>query len=471
MVFTSALFLFAFLPLSLILYRLVPSRNGKNILLAAASLVFYAFGGLGQVPGLLLAALWNYVLGLSLGRHNPHRRRLCAVGVGGNLALLGVYKYLTFLLGIAGLPSPLAGTALPLGISFFTFHGISYLVDITHDKAPAERRFDRFFLYLAFFPRLLAGPILRWQDAAPTLASHGADWEDTAAGLRRFVRGMVKKLILSEGAAAVANGVFSLGPESMGSALAWWGAVAYCLQIFFDFSGYSDMAIGLGRCFGFRFPENFDYPYTSGTVTEFWRRWHMTLNRWFIDYLYIPLGGSRGSERRSARNRLIVFFFTGLWHGAGWTFILWGLWHGLFVALEGRFKDAMARLRQHWGWRLAFRVYTLLVVILGFVMFRAETLSQGLLVLGRMFSFTSGGAAAKMAAEELLGAHRLFAMGLGIVFCLPIAPRIRQWFAGGGARRQLAGEILGDALALAGLVLAVLAMSAGGFSPFIYQQF
>ncbi len=466
MVFNSAGFLFLFLPVSLVLYRLVPGRAGKAVLLSALSLVFYGFGGFGAVPVLLLSAAWNWAFGRLLSRRAD--RALLAVGAAGNLALLGVYKYLAFLLGIFGLPSPVGALALPLGISFFTFHGVSYLADVYRGRAEAERRFHLVFLYLAFFPRLIAGPIVRWQDAASAMEPPPASWEDTAAGLRRFVRGMVKKLILSEGAAAVANGVYALAPDSLGAGLAWCGALAYCLQIFFDFSGYSDMAVGLGRCFGYTLPENFDYPYVSGTVTEFWRRWHMTLNRWFVDYLYIPLGGSRRGLRITVRNTLIVFFFTGLWHGAGWTFLIWGLWHGLFVSLERLGRDRLERCRESVFGRAALHVYTLLVVLIGFVMFRASSPGQGLMILGRMFSFASAGTAGRMAAEGILTADRLAAMGLGILFSLPVVPALRKRLASGD---PLHLEIAGDALALAGLALSVLAISGGSFSPFIYQQF
>lgn len=466
MVFNSAGFLFLFLPVSLVLYRLVPGQKGRAVLLSALSLVFYGFGGLGTVPVLLLSAVWNWAFGRFLSRRAD--RAVLAAGTAGNLALLGVYKYLTFLLGIFGLPSPVGALALPLGISFFTFHGVSYLADVYRGKAESERRIHIVFLYLAFFPRLIAGPIVRWQDTAGAMEPPPASWEDTAAGLRRFVRGMGKKLLLSEGAAAVANAVYALDPESLGAGLAWCGALAYCLQIYYDFSGYSDMAIGLGRCFGYALPENFDYPYVSGTVTEFWRRWHMTLNRWFVDYLYIPLGGSRRGLWITVRNTMIVFFFTGLWHGAGWTFLLWGLWHGLFVSLERLGRDRLERWRNGIFGRSALHVYTLLVVLVGFVMFRAASPGQGLAILGRMFSFSSAGIAGRMAAERILTADRLAAMGLGVLFSLPAGPSLWKKLAPVDPARA---ELAADVLALAGLALSVLAISGGSFSPFIYQQF
>ena len=468
MVFNSPAFLFMFLPMSLILYRLVPGQRGKNLLLGLLSLVFYAFGELGQLPVLLGCAMWTYAFGLLLSRES--RRRLClAAAVTGVLALLGVYKYTDFVLSLLGTGSAAPRFALPMGISFFTFHAVSYLVDVYRDRALAERRFGELFLYLAFFPRLLAGPILRWREAAGDLRSPELRREDTAAGLRRFVLGMAKKLLLSESAAAVANAVFALPAGEVSAAAAWLGAASYCLQIFFDFSGYSDMAIGLGRCFGFTFCENFDYPYAALSLREFWRRWHMSLNRWFTDYLYIPLGGSRRGTAVTVRNTMLVFFCTGLWHGAGWTFILWGLWHGLLVSLERLWAPGMEALGKKAAGRALLRVYTLLAVLLGFVMFRAGSVGQGFAMLGRMFSFAGGSLAAAVELRRVLTPVRIAFLGLGALFSAPTAPALKKRLAslGSEAGRELAASVL----ALAGLCVCVLAMAGGGFAPFIYQQF
>lgn len=465
MVFNSAAFLFMFLPAAFLLYRVIPGKTGKNILLALASLVFYAFGGLSQLPVLLFAAVWNYIFGLLLRKEDGHRRLWMAVAVIGDLALLCICKYLAFLL--PGLPIP--QFALPLGISFYTFHGISYIVDCYRDRENVSRSPLQLFLYLAFFPRLLAGPIVQYHEAGTAPDGHPVSAEDTAAGLRRFVRGMAKKLLIAEGVGAIANAVYALPPAALGSSLAWLGALSYSLQIFFDFSGYSDMAIGLGRLFGFRFPENFDYPYTSCTLSEFWRRWHMTLNRWFTDYLYIPLGGSRRGKVRTVFNKLIVFLATGLWHGAGWTFLLWGLWHGVFVSAEGLCRDFLEKLRRRSGGRVLLRIYTLLVVVTGFVMFRADSLSQGFRILGRMFSFTA--AQDPNAALYVLTPARWLAFALGIVFSLPVVPALRSRAAAVSPAAEKTAEIAENVLALLGLILCVLAMAGGGFSPFIYQQF
>ena len=470
MVFNSASFLFFFLPAALILYWVLPGRETKNILLLLLSLVFYAFGGLAQLPVLLAAALWSWAFGLLLAR-SSHRKLWLALGVAGNLGLLCFYKYLGFFLGALALPALSSPLPLPLGISFFSFHAVSYLVDTWREPALAEKRPDRLLLYLAFFPRLLAGPIVKWKDGRCELMQRSVSAEDTAAGLRRFVRGLLKKLLLAESAAALANAVYALAPGSVGTGLAWLGGICYCLQIYYDFSGYSDMAIGLGRLFGFHFPENFDHPYVSASVTEFWRRWHISLNRWFVDYLYIPLGGSRRGKWVTLRNRLLVFLATGVWHGAGWTFILWGLWNGVFVVLEGLFPAVFKTEGKSPVRKILAHVYALLIFLTGFMMFRATSVPQGLLLIGQLFRFSAAPVASVAAVMPLLTPARCLFLLLGLLFAMPLAPRLRK-----AAETQLgadsaAWELVRDAAALLGLFLAVLAMAGGAYAPFIYQQF
>ena len=460
MVFNSAGFLFAFLPVSWLLYRVLPGERSRRLFLCAASVVFYAFGGLAQVPVLIGCAVWSYLFGRLLSRRDGKRKLWLALAVGGDLALLAAYKYLDFLLGIFSLPVTGLSSRAPLGVSFFTFHAVSYAVDVFREPERAADRFGPFFLYIAFFPRLLAGPILRWKDASPTPEPPA----DPAPFLRRFVRGLSKKLLLAESAAAVANGVFAMSVDGIDSRMAWLGAFAYCLQIYYDFSGYSDMAIALGGLFGFSFPENFDHPYVSLTVREFWRRWHMSLNRWFTDYLYIPLGGSRRGTAVTVRNTLIVFLATGIWHGAGWTFLLWGLWHGVLVSAERLLSGPMDRLGRKAPGLL--RIYTLLAVMLGFVMFRSPSAAYGLAMIGRMFSFAGWDTAGILAFRRILTGARAAALVAGTIFALPVGPRLRQKLSA-----LSFGEILLDAAALVGLAICAMAMSGGGFTPFIYQQF
>ena len=461
MVFNSAAFLFLFLPAAVVLHRVIPGQRPKAVLLGVLSLLFYAFGGFAQVPVLLACAVWNWLFGLLLSRESGRRGLWCALAVAGDLALLAIWKYSGFFLGMLGLAAPAWTQDAPLGISFFTFHAVSYIADVYRDRTAAEKRPGVLFLYIAFFPRLLAGPILQWKHARSEPLGHAVSAEDTAAALRRFTRGLAKKLLLAESAAAVANGVFALESAALSSSLAWLGAFAYCMQIYYDFSGYSDMAIALGALFGFTFPENFDHPYTARTLSEFWRRWHMSLNRWFVDYLYIPLGGSRAGLRKTIRNTLIVFFFTGLWHGAGWTFILWGLWHGVLVSAERLFPGRVTALERTAPGRAALHVYTLLAVLLGFVMFRAPSAGSACAMIARMFSFGGTLPDAALAARSILTPARGVFLALGALGALPVAPKIR-------ARLP---EAVADTLALAGLILCVCAMAGGGFTPFIYQQF
>ena len=383
MAFNTAGFLFLFFPAAFLLYRLMPGRRTKNVFLAIASAVFYGFGGLASLPVLLAAFLWDYLFGRLIAKEEKRAKLWCGIAAAGNLALLGFYKYLAFVLETLHLPALSQPFALPLGISFFTFHGISYLVDVYREPSRVCRRADTLFLYLAFFPRLIAGPIVRWQDAAAQLAEHPISPEMTAAGLRRLVRGLLKKLLLAESAAAVANAVYALAPEQLGMGLAWLGAVSYCLQIFFDFSGYSDMAIGIGMLFGFEFPENFNYPYVSGSVSEFWRRWHMTLGSFFRDYVYIPLGGNRQGKARQILNLLVVWALTGLWHGASWNFVLWGLYFFLLLAIE---KQIMPKLE-----RMPFVVrnlMTMFFVLIGWVLFSHTSMAE----IGKNLAAMFGGA-------------------------------------------------------------------------------
>ena len=473
LVFNSAIFLFVFLPVVFALYRIVPGQRAKNALLGAISLVFYAFGGIALLPLLLISVAVSYGFGLLLGKEGDRRKLWCALAVICHLGMLGIFKYLDFAItsinGLFRLSLPLQGLALPVGISFFTFQAISYVVDVYRDKEQCCRNFGKVLLYIAFFPRLLAGPIVRYRDAVAQLDHHPTSPAASSWGLRRFVKGMAKKILIADLTGAMVNEIFALEPELMSTPLAWLAAIGYCVQIYFDFSGYSDMAVGIGALFGFRFPENFEHPYSSRSLSEFWRRWHMTLNRWFVDYLYIPLGGSRRGERRTAINKLIVFFFTGLWHGAGWTFIAWGMWHGLFVSLETAAKPLLNKLEKTFPGRCALRVYTLLVVILGFVMFRATTFAQGWLVISRMFApFTAP--EAKLALETIVDPGRMVILVMGIILSMPLRPLIHNW-AKATPRRAAIAEPVTNALTLVLFVVCLLCISGSGFSPFIYFQF
>src|SRR2546425_1448106 len=371
MVFASPIFLFLFLPLILATYFLLPRRWG-NAALLVASLAFYVWGEGLYATIVITSIAFNWALGKRIGdAKDPRaRRRWLALAVAGNLAVLAIFKYANFF--VANLHAALGAHSwgaiaiaipLPLGISFFTFHSISYLVDIYRKNATAQRNIGSFALYILLFPQLIAGPIIRYKDIAQQIASRERRFADVAEGVRRFVIGLGKKVLIANTLGRVADQVFAIAPSELNTSVAWLGLVCYSLQIYFDFSGYSDMAIGMMRMFGFRVLENFNYPYISQSIREFWRRWHISLSNFFRDYLYIPLGGNRRGKVRGYANLVIVFLLCGLWHGANWTFILWGAWHGVFLVLErAGVEGALERT-----WRPLRHAYALAAVLGGWV--------------------------------------------------------------------------------------------------------
>lgn len=458
MVFSSAIFLFVFLPVVFVLDRLLRGIRAKNILLLVASLIFYSFGQPVYLPLLLLSVALNYGCGLLAAGKYP--KLGVGIAVVGGIGLLAVFKYADFMIGtinnLFGLSLPLTGIALPIGISFFTFQGLSYVIDVYRDKSIVSRSFVKILLYISYFPQLIAGPIVKYHDIEKEIDQRQTTPRETALGIRRFICGLSKKLLISNAMGQMADAVFALPAGEIGMFAAWMGAICYTLQIYFDFSGYSDMAIGMGRMFGFHFLENFDYPYTATTIQEFWRRWHISLSTWFRDYLYIPLGGNRKGKVRTWVNRVIVFFTTGLWHGANWTFVLWGLWHGLFSVLEDSGIVPARRLKG----RALGNVYTMLVVVLGFTLFRAESLSQAGAMFAAMFTGVGLGWTGTVTVCSLLTPVFLLTLMLALLFSLPITKRL-----------QPKNESITLAGAMALLVLCMLNLSAGTFNPFIYFQF
>ncbi len=455
----SVIFISCFLPLCLAGYWLIPRNRGKNWVLLLFGLLFYSFGSLSGLLVLLASALANYLLGLFLQKDHCRKGAVIA-GVAGNLLLLGAYKYLDFFLsGVLGLPRPELGLAVPIGISFFTFKSISYLVDTYRSKETGTKSFWDLLLYLSFFPQVMAGPITRFREFSPQLQNRSITLQATAAGLRRFVLGLSKKLILAGTLGAVADAVFSLESGVPDLRLAWLAAISYMLQIYLDFSGYSDMAIGLGQAFGFHTPENFVYPYIAPTVGNFWRRWHISLSSWFKDYVYIPLGGNRKGTARAALNKAVVFTLCGIWHGAAWNFVVWGLWHGLLSALESLQLIPAKKLENR---RIVGRVYTLLAVCLGFVMFRASSVSQGFEVIGAMFAGFNFTDAATVLLYRLLNGETVAILAMSVAACLPW----KKWLEG---KKWL--EPVGYAASLVLLVLCFAKLATGGFTPFIYAQF
>lgn len=458
MVFSSAIFLFVFLPAVFLLDRLARGVRLKNALLLAASLIFYAFGQPVYLPLLLVSVLLNYLCGLLAAGRYP--RLGVGIAVAGGIGMLAVYKYADFAIGtvnsLFGLSLPLTGIALPIGISFFTFQGLSYVIDVYRDRTLVSRSFFKVLLYISYFPQLIAGPIVKYHDIEKEIDARHTTPQETALGIRRFICGLAKKLLLSNAMGQMADTVFALPAGEIGMFAAWTGAVCYTLQIYFDFSGYSDMAIGMGHMFGFHFLENFNYPYASTTIKEFWRRWHISLSTWFRDYLYIPLGGNRKGRGRTWVNRFLVFFATGLWHGASWNFVLWGLWHGLFSVLE----DCGALPVKRFKGRLTGRVYTLLVVVLGFTLFRADTLAQA----GAMFAAMFTGVGLEWAGTAAVCARLTPVFLLTLAFALALSFPVSKRFQPKNDTVTLAG-------ALVLLVLCMFNLSAGTFNPFIYFRF
>ncbi|MBO5495956.1 MAG: MBOAT family protein [Oscillospiraceae bacterium] len=473
MVFSSAVFLFAFLPVTFLLSRLCRSLRAQNALLALMSLVFYAFGQLRYVPLFLCSVLLNFLAGAWLRSPRPHRKGALVLAVVLNLGLLGVFKYTDFILSTLNLflpaPLPLTGIVLPIGISFFTFQGMSYVIDVYRRPEEGTGDFFKLLLYIAFFPQLIAGPIVKYHQIAPQIDARAASAADVEAGGKRFVRGLGKKLLLADTAALIADRVYGpvlhgLSPDGR---LLWLGVVCYSLQIYFDFSGYSDMAVGMGCMFGFTIPENFRFPYGADSLREFWRRWHISLSSWFREYLYIPLGGNRRGRLRTAANKLIVFLCTGIWHGANWTFLLWGLGHGLLTGLEDLL--GLERLRRTaWG-RLLGRAYTLLAVVLLFALFRADSLADAALLFRGLF--TAGATAeGRFLLASLSAPQTVFLLVLSVFLAGNTVPQLRARYG-----ETLAASPLWRQLSRVGslllLLLCIMSLARGGFHPFIYFQF
>jgi alginate O-acetyltransferase complex protein AlgI len=476
MLFSSPLFLFAFLPCVLLLHAVLRGVRARNALLLVASLLFYAWGEPLGLLVLLASTLVNWAFGLRIGAAAGRRRDwLTGCAIAFNLAALAYYKYADFAIaslntvlhpaGIGTLPLP--GVILPIGVSFFTFHAITYIVGVARGQNPAVRDPSEVALYIFFFPQLVAGPIIRYYDVAAQFHERKVDWDNFAYGVRRFAEGLAKKVFIANAAALPADALFKANAaEALSSGAAWLGLACYTVQIYFDFSGYSDMAVGLGRMFGFRFKENFAWPYSARSVQEFWRRWHMSLSTWFRDYVYIPMGGNRGGEARTLRNLLFVFVLCGLWHGASWTFVVWGLFHGVFLVLErSRFGGWIAALPS------PFRsAYTLLVVACGWVFFRCESFGHAMAYFGALVGMGSG--TEVVAGHVNRGVH--LALALGAILSFPVWPGLRgRWEAAMQKHSRWAplAWSVDSARVIALFFVSAVWLAGGTYNPFIYFRF
>ncbi len=483
MLFSEPVFVFLFLPLLFLVYVVTP-RAARNTVLLLASLLFYAWGEKFFVLVMLGSIAFNYLVGLLVeaGRPRGLHKLFLIVGIVGNLGLLVAFKYADFLIGnlnavLTALNEPplrVPPIHLPIGISFFTFHALSYIIDIYRRNAAVQRNPVRIALYITLFPQLIAGPIVRYHNIAHQLARRTVTRAGFAEGVRRFILGLGKKMLLANVMAMPADQIFVIPTHQLTAPVAWLGAICYAMQIYFDFSGYSDMAIGLGRMFGFRFLENFNYPYISRSITEFWHRWHISLSTWYRDYLYIPLGGNRRGTLRTYLNLVIVFFLCGLWHGASWTFVVWGLFHGLFLVLErlglGRFLTARRPVAQH--------AYFLLVLVVSWVIFRCETLSQAAGMLVAMAGFAHG-SSLEHHLSLYVDTELVAALAVGAIASTPVLPYFVRTLRHKRKALQLASRRVFDTLNAVGetvaLMLVFLAslswMAAGTYNPFLYFRF
>ncbi len=465
MVFSSLTFLLLFLPLTLGLYYAVRGIRARNGVLCLCSLVFYAWGEPVWVLLMLFSILFNYGIGLALERsaRPAGRRLLLGLALLVNLGAIGLFKYGNFVLENLGLllgsPMPVLSFSLPLGISFYTFQILSYVLDVYRKKVPTQHNLLHLATYIVLFPQLVAGPIVRYEDIRDQLKDRRTDLAGFTCGLRRFAIGLGKKVILANAMAAIADPI--LDAPALPAGTAWLAAAAYMLQIYFDFSGYSDMAIGMGHFFGFRFSENFNYPYAAVSVTDFWRRWHISLSTWFRDYVYIPLGGSRRSPARNLLNLLVVWLLTGLWHGAAWNFVLWGLYYGLLLIVERSIPERIlsrcpAILR---------RILTLLAVFFGWILFRLTSLSALGGILSDLFT------PAPAALGTWLSAHpetlqQTFWLLPALIGCFPLAAWIRKRYGQASWYPWVSG------LWAFCIFLFSLALLLGAtYNPFIYFRF
>lgn len=471
MPFSSIHFIFLFLPLTLAAYFLVP-KTKRNLVLVLSSLFFFAWGDPTHLPLLLITIFLHYYGGIQLGRlveggKETNSRRLLLLLIGLDLLILIFYKYLGFfaaqLQALTHLPLNISARALPIGISYFTFSGISYLVDIYHEVVLPETNLSRFSSYLVMFPKLVQGPITRYSDVKDDLQAPDLTSDNLAWGIRRFILGLAKKVLLADNLLIVSNKIFTTDPSLIGSGLAWFGLVTLALVIYFDFSGYTDMAIGLARMLGFKLPENFNNPYQAVSITDFWRRWHITLTTWFRTYVFQPLEFKRRREKhfRLQSNILIVFILSGLWHGASWNFVIWGAYYGVLLAIEASgFGNALKKLPV-----VLQRLYTLLLVMGGWVFFRLADLTAWRPFFSALFGSNGWAGLVTLRSLEIL--YYVPILVIAVIACLPFVSKAETALLSQPARKSL----LPDVAMLGVFLLSISSILFSGFEFFMYSQF
>jgi len=470
MLFSSLVFLWFFLPAAVFLYYLAPGRNAKNIVLFAASLIFYGWGGPRYLLLVLLTALLCYAAGLCLdaaGERTALKKLSVGIFVLITLGILGYFKYYNFFAATAGRLAgkellPPRDIVLPLGISFYTFQAISYVVDVYRGKSPAQKNLFHMALYLFLFPQILSGPIIKYHQVAGQLTNRNETISMQFYGIKRFVYGLAKKVLLANTFGQSVDYIMGVPSGQMGTLTAWLAVILYTLQIYYDFSGYSDMAIGLGRIFGFYYEENFNYPYLSASISEFWRRWHISLSTWFRDYLYISLGGNRKGLGRTCVNLFIVFLATGLWHGASMTFIIWGIYHGIFILSE---RLWLKKVLDRNPVKLLNHLYAMVVVVFGWLLFRAPSMTYAIDLAKAMIRPSKGLWNAGLFANNKI----LFLAVLGILLCGPVQalfPRFRNHIF--DEENVSYGDI---AVMIVLLFLSTIVVVSSTYTAFIYFQF
>lgn len=468
MVFSSITFLFLFLPFVLLLYYLAPSHIFRNVFLLLASLFFYAWGEEAFVLLMLFACVWNYLVGLLIGYSGKAGLSL-ALGVAGNLCLLLYFKYFNFIIDSINAawlfenPIVVSQVHLPIGISFFTFQSLSYLIDVYRRDTVPQTNPLNLSLYIALFPQLIAGPIIRYHDIVNQLKDRFFSNQQFVEGVRRFVIGLGKKVLIANVMGQLTDQIMSQEVSNISAGVSWLGLIAYALQIYFDFAGYSDMAIGLGKMFGFNFLENFNYPYIARSIREFWRRWHISLSSWFRDYLYKPLGGNRAGYTRTYFNLLVVFFLTGLWHGASWNFVIWGLFHGFFIVIE---RLGLNKVIDKMGW--GAHIYTMGVVLIAWAFFRIPEFSVAFTYVQNLFGLIPAQAEV-LQVVDLIDRRYFLTLLAGVLFSLPVKETLNKYSVFSTFPR------IRTVIRLAGYVLifsyTLMAVAANTHNPFIYFRF
>ena len=465
MVFSSLTFISIFLPIVFLIYTLIPGNQIKNIILLIASLLFYAYGEPVYVLLMIVSILMNYILGLLCSAKKSKIYIMLAIIL--NLGILAFFKYTGFIVesinAACSAKIPVPEIRLPIGISFFTFQALSYVIDVYRGQVVAQKNLSKLMLYISFFPQLIAGPIVKYHDIDQQLDNRKQSVDEVAAGICRFATGLGKKVLIANTMATVADQVFALSSSQINILTAWIGAIAYLMQIYFDFSAYSDMAIGLGHMFGFQFKENFNYPYAATSIRDFWRKWHISLSTWFKEYLYIPLGGNRKGKARTCINKIIVFFCTGLWHGANWTFVIWGLYHGFFLLLEEYMpKIKVLGVLKH--------IYTVIVVCVGFVIFRADNIAQAGMMISKMFTAVHFNTTLSAITWNQLTPLFIAALIVAVICAAPTRLKIQHI-----CEKKETTSKMYKGIAFAGsmilLIFSILNLAGGTYNPFIYFRF